>query len=285
VFLEKHPGCSEAAGVLSQQGMSRRFRPPVPEVSIMSKAWVWFAAAMFGALLTSSADAQWGSIKGQVVLDGKLDPLKLLVKKGDAAAKDAAVCAAQDVPDESVVVDEKTNGIANVIVYLRRKPEKIHPKFDKPAAAKVTYDQMGCKFIPHATILQTNQKLSVVSGDAIAHNTRATPLKNQGFNFIVKANDREGTDVPFKLAENLPIEIRCDIHPWMRGWVMVVDHPYATVTAADGTFEIKDLPPGDNEFRVWQEKVGYLEKSLIVKVADGKETVVPTIKVPAATLK
>jgi len=251
----------------------------------MSKALVRFAAALVCAAAAAPAQAQWGSIKGQVVLDGKLDPLKPLVKKGDAAAKDAAVCAANDVPDESVVVDEKSGGIANVIVYLRKKPDMVHPKFANPPRATVTYDQMGCKFIPHATVIQTNQKLNIISGDPIAHNTRATPLKNQGFNFIVPPSDRKGTDVPFKVAENLPIEVRCDIHPWMRGWVMVVDHPYAAVTAEDGTFEITDLPPGENEFRVWQEKVGYLEKSLKVKVESGKQTVVPTIKVAAATLK
>jgi len=256
----------------------------------MAKVLVWSAAALICAAMTSSARAQWGSIKGQVVLDGKLDDLKPLVKKGDAAAKDAAVCAANDVPDESVVVDAKTNGVANVFVYLTKKPDKVHEKFNKPAEAEVIWDQMGCKFLPHAAIVQTNQQLNVRSGDPIAHNTRATPLKNVGFNFIVPPNDRKGTNVPMKQSERLPIAVGCDIHPWMRGWILVVDHPYAAITAADGTFEITDLPPGELEFRVWQEKIGYVnptpgEKTLKLKVADKQETKVPVIKIPAASLK
>jgi hypothetical protein len=70
----------------------------------------------------------------------------------------------------------------------------------------------------------------------------------------------------------------------MTGWWVVVDHPYAAVTDKDGNFSIKGLPEGEHEFRVWQEKVGYLEKSLKVKVVAGKETEVPTIKVPVKTL-
>ena len=213
----------------------------------MWKALVWSAAAMLLALAPSSADAQWGSIKGKVVVD-EVPTLKLLIMKGDAAAKDAAVCAAQDVPDESLVVDPKTKGVANVVIYLRRKPDQLHPKFEKPAAATVLYDQKGCKFIPHVAILQTNQQLQVVSGDGVAHNTRANPLKNQGFNFIIAPNDREGIKVPFKAAENLPIGIGCDIHSWMRGWLLVVDLPYAAVDG--GRREFRDYRSAPRRARV-----------------------------------
>ncbi|HUQ69474.1 MAG TPA: hypothetical protein VM165_08130, partial [Planctomycetaceae bacterium] len=121
------------------------------------------AAATLGAV--SSAEAQWGSVSGQVVLDGDIPKLKLKVTKGDAMAKDAAVCAAQDVPNEDLVVDPATKGIANVVVYLKKAPAKVHPDLAKPAAAAVTYDHLGCRFSPHVAVVQTTQTVNVISSD------------------------------------------------------------------------------------------------------------------------
>jgi hypothetical protein len=87
-----------------------------------------------------------------------------------------------------------------------------------------------------------------------------------------------------KQAERLPVQIGCDIHPWMRAWVVVVDHPYVAVTAEDGTFSIKDLPVGEHQFRIWHERVGSIEKSLTVLVKDNADTAVPSIKVPIKAL-
>jgi len=76
----------------------------------------------------SSAQAQWGTLKGPMILDGDVLAVKLLVKKGDAAAKDAAVCAAQDAPDESIAIDKDSKGIGNMAIWLSKKPTKIHPE-------------------------------------------------------------------------------------------------------------------------------------------------------------
>lgn len=233
------------------------------------------------AAVTDSAGGEWGGVTGRVVLSGELPTLADLVVAGNAAVKDAAVCAIKSIPDETLVVDPKSKGIANVVVYLRRRPETIHPSLEKSAAPTVLYDQIGCRFIPHVIVARTDQSVNVVSADAVAHNTRGTPIKNDGFNFLLSPVDRVGVNVPFKSAESLPTEIRCDIHPWMKGYWMIVDHPYATVTAADGTFSIPLLPPGEHEFRVWHEGAGYLDKSLMVTVTAGQETEVKDISVTA----
>ncbi len=231
------------------------------------------------------ASAQWGGIKGQIVLDGDIPTLKALVVKGDQNAKDAAVCAKDGVPNETIIVDPASKGLANVVVYLRKKPAKINPEIAKPKEMSITYDQVGCKFIPHVAVVQVGQSIKVVNGDAISHNTRNAPIKNPGFNFIVTPNDRVGVNVTNQnQAETVPMQIGCDIHPWMRGYWVMVDHPYAVVTGADGKFEIANLPEGENEFRVWHEGPGYIEKSLKVKVKAGSVTDVATIKVKAADL-
>jgi zona occludens toxin (predicted ATPase) len=58
-------------------------------------------------------------------------------------------------------------------------------------------------------------------------------------------------------AEAAPIPFKCTAHPWMGGYVRVFDHPYHAVTAAGGTFEIKDAPAGQYRVVYWHEKVGF----------------------------
>lgn len=241
------------------------------------------AALAVGAGLFSgtSAQAQWGSLKGQVTLTGSAPALKLLVKKGDAAVKDGTVCAAEDVPDESLVVDADSKGIANVVIWLAKKPTKIHPELAKSKDAEVVFDQKNCRFLPHVLLVRTDQKVRVVSDDAVAHNTHTYPIKNKQENFIVAPNDRKGVLVPsVSLAERLPAKVGCDIHPWMQAYWVILEHPYAAVTNAKGEFEIPNLPVGEHKFIVWQEKAGYLNKELTVTIKEGANTV--PIKAAAA---
>ncbi len=244
--------------------------------------------AVVGTTWVSTAEAQWGDIKGRVVLaDGEIPEAKnLIVRKGDASVKDAAICAAIDLPNEDLQVDSATKGIANIAIYMRKAPAKINPALKLDPSVPVVWDQKNCQFLPHVAVVQVGQSVEILNSDSISHNTRNVPVKNDGFNFIVSPNTPKGAGIkiPVKLAENVPVGIRCDIHPWMSGYWIAVDHPYAAVTATDGTFAIKGLPEGEHEFRVWHPGPGFLEKSLKVVVKANGETTVPDIKVPAATI-
>jgi hypothetical protein len=66
----------------------------------------------------------------------------------------------------------------------------------------------------------------------------------------------------------MPVKIKCEVHPWMSAYVGVFDHPFFAVTADDGNFEIKDLPPGEYTVVAWHEKFG--ERTTKVKVADAQ---------------
>jgi len=52
------------------------------------------------------------------------------------------------------------------------------------------------------------------------------------------------------------MKVRCDLHPWMIGYVGIVPHPFFAVTGEDGLFELKGLPPGEYELEAWHEKYG-----------------------------
>jgi len=243
----------------------------------MRKTFTVAAALIAMVSAVSSAQAQWGTLKGKIVLDGELpkETQTLVVTKGDPAAKDAAVCAAQDVPRETLIVnmeskDPNEHGIKNVIIYLAKKPSKIHPDLAKSKDAELTFDQKGCRFIPHAMVVRTDQQVRVLSDDGVAHNTHSNPIKNTPENFIVPPNDRKGVLMkPLPSAERVPIRINCDIHPWMEAYWVIVDHPYATVTDEKGNYVIENLPEGEHDFVFWHEGCGYLEKKLPIKIKAG----------------
>ncbi|QDV15916.1 hypothetical protein Pan153_05350 [Gimesia panareensis] len=229
---------------------------------------------------TASA-AEWGSITGRFVLDGPVPEPVVQRKKGDPTVKDSAVCAATDHLSKDLVVNPDNKGIQNIFLYVY-KPKEIHPELKESKNKTVVFDQKGCTFKPHALIVRTDQKVIVKSDDPVAHNTHTNPLRNEAVNFILAPNDREGKEVSNPIPEILPMQVKCDIHPWMTAYWYVVDHPYAVVSDADGKFTIKNLPAGKQTFRIWHEKKGYLDRRYNVTVKPGETVDLGEIKYKAA---
>ena len=232
----------------------------------------------------------YGGISGQFVLDGDIPKPMLLVQKGavEEKVKDSAICAANNIEDESLVVDPASKGIANIFVYLRTAP-KIHPSLKVSKEKTVVFDQKGCHFIPHALLVRTDQVVLVKSGDPVAHNTNTTPLRNTGKNEVVRANDREGVEYPVKVPELQPIPVKCDFHTWMKANWLILNHPYAAITDKQGKFQLDKLPAGDYEFFVWHERKGYLSvgapRGFKVTVKSDGSTDIGVKNIPVASLQ
>jgi len=205
-----------------------------------------------------------GTLKGKVEFVGTFSPLPPLYAKG-GDVKDAAVCAAVEAPNESILV--KDGGLANVFIYLKKGPKV---DGDTAPSTSLIFDQKNCVFLPHAMVVRVGQTVKVLNSDAVAHNTHTNGKKTTSFNSIVNPNDTVGATLVYKQAEAEPISVVCDIHAWMRAYHLPIDHPFVAVSAADGTFEIKDLPAGKHEFKVWHEAGGLIEKSLVVTVKPGE---------------
>jgi hypothetical protein len=209
----------------------------------------------------------WGTLKGHVVFGGDPPTPKVLAEKGKAP-KDPEVCA-KDAPlvSERLVVDGTSKGVKNVLVYLSR-PTRINDDAKKAAAsAKVMFDQEKCIFTPHVLGMMNGSTITLKSSDPVNHNINAK-LKTSPFNNLIAG----GASVPFapQGPERTPGEVTCDIHPWMKAWWMVVDHPYFAVTDAKGNFEIKNAPAGTQKVVVWQEAV----KNGFVTASSGDEIVI-----------
>jgi hypothetical protein len=202
---------------------------------------------------------EFGTIKGRLVWGGdEVPPVKVLEEVGKAE-KDPTVCAkSKPIISRELTVDPQSKGIAHAFAYISR-PKGENPNAIKDLLAKqpkVEIDQKNCEFVPYALPMYQGQMLVVKASDpGINHNVRLNAFANQGIN----QNVAPGGQLPLNLvAERLPIKLNCDIHPWMKCYVMVFDHPFFATTDKDGKFEIKGVPAGPQNLVVWQEKVGYV---------------------------
>jgi len=218
------------------------------------KSIVLPAALVLAALVlawgSAGARAEWGTLKGKFVFDAASPtPEKINV------TKDQEVCGKHPLLDEALLVDP-AGGLANAVVWVRTKGVEVAPAYAKTADAKLVYDNKGCRFEPHILAVWTSQKLEIHNSDPISHNSNMAPLGGDAINPLLPANG--AVDYQFAKAPIVPTPVTCNIHPWMKGYVVAKDNPYTAVSLPDGTFEIKDLPTGELEFQAWHEKSGYL---------------------------
>lgn len=230
-----------------------------------------------GSYVNSAQAQQFGDLVGQFVLDGEIPA----VEKLDSTKE--AICA-PTVESDEVRVNKDNKGIANIFVYIpATKKPAINPALKGSKEKDVVLNQEKCAFFPHALFLRTDQTLLVKSKDSCNHNTRTAPLKNQPVNFIIAGVNDKGLPVKFNVAENYPTQVKCDIHPWMSSYCLILDHPYAAVTDKDGKFKIEGIPAGEHEFRYWHERPGNIERAVKIKIKAG-ENKLDTYKVPVAKL-
>ena len=188
----------------------------------------------------------------------------------------------------ALVVDPKTKGVAYGIAYLVRPTGDFAEQVKKLVAKSPTVevDQKGCEFQPYVLPFHKDQKLVLKSSDPVGHNVRFSGFANAGVNTMIAPNGKFQTVL---LGEKRPMELHCDIHRWMKGWLLVLDHPFFATTATDGSFEIKDVPAGNQNLLVWQSEVGFanegLGRGMPVVVKAGETTDVGDVKIDPARVK
>ena len=66
------------------------------------------------------------------------------------------------------------------------------------------------------------------------------------------------------------IKVKCDVHGWMTGWILVTDSRFTAVTDEGGSFTLQDVPAGSHKLSVWHETLG--EQTREITVSDGGST-------------
>lgn len=140
------------------------------------------------------------------------------------------------------VKGRETGSLAEAVVALRGTGLKKWPA--PAAAATAAMDQVNFQFVPETLAIRVGDAVQFKNSDTTTHNVKSSsPLAT--FNVNMAAGD--DYTYQFNRAGGLrnPIELGCIYHGGMRAWIYVFDHPYFTVTGADGTFRFDRVPPGE----------------------------------------
>ncbi len=203
-----------------------------------------------------------GTISGTIRYSGKVPAPKTI----DMSEEPACVAAHHGkAHDESLVVG-RHGDLANAFVYISSGLEdKTFPVPSTPAVL----DQSGCWFHPRITGIQVGQELKVINSDPVTHNIHPMPQMNREWNHSQGAGD---PPILRKFTKpEIMIRVKCNIHSWMHAFIGVVANPYFAVSKEDGSFEIRNLPPGSYTLTVWQEKLGTQQQRVTVPVSGKAE--------------
>jgi len=202
-------------------------------------------------LLVSGSPIEAGSIQGEVKFTGSLlGPRKIKV------TKDQDYCG-EAIPDETYLVNS-IGGLKNAVVFLEQAPANA-----VPARKERILNNSGCRFVPRVLTMIKGEKLIVKNSDLKLHIVHAYLDKRTVFNLSLPFRGHT-IEITRKIDKAGILQVNCDTHAWMRGYIHVFDHPFFAVSDEQGSFTILDVPPGRYSLRAWHEGAGIQSKEVIV---------------------
>jgi plastocyanin len=203
-----------------------------------------------------------GTIAGTVRFEGAVPPMSEI--NFGSFAECAAVHDTPVLTNDALVRNGK---VQNAIVYVK---EGLGDRTFAAPETPVAIDQHGCLYEPRVAGAQVGQPIVYKNSDRTLHNVHGKPEASGGWNFALS---RQGSERAMRIDHaEVAVSVRCDLHPWMQGWIGVFDHPYFAVTGPDGAFSLANLPPGTYVIAAWHERLGTAEHTVTL-AARGAETV------------
>jgi plastocyanin len=217
------------------------------------------AVVILGAPLFSvAAPPGDGVVSGKVTLSGtppKSKPLDL------AKEPDCVKMHASNPLFPENVVTGPGNSLRNVVVYVSAGAADTPPTSSTP----VSFDQQGCHYTTHVLAFRVGQEVKIANNDPISHNIHPLAKINREWNKI----QPPGTP-PFSYAYDHEefIPIKCNIHPWMQGYFVVLKTSHFAVTGDDGHFALSELPPGHYTVTAWHETYGTQSREITITAGE-----------------
>jgi hypothetical protein len=193
------------------------------------------------------------AVSGRAVYVGGLPKTQYIL-----VHRDRAFCG-HSVPNEALVVDRESRGIAAVVVSL----EGVHKGKSFSDESTAVIENRSCRFEPRA-LGASNGTLEIRNSDPILHNTHVRKDSQYGPNVVNVVQPPRGNVISKPLRQTGILDVRCDAHPFMQASIHVFDHPYFAVTNEAGEFRLSKVPPGSYRLRIWHQTLGIHERPITV---------------------
>jgi plastocyanin len=195
-----------------------------------------------------------GSVTGKVTLSGGAPkPKPIDLSKEPACVK----MHASDALFPETVVAGPGNTLRNVVIYISAGDSENAAVPANP----VSFDQQGCHYTTHVAAFRVGQEIKISNNDPISHNIHPIAKVNREWNRI-QLPGVPPFSYSFDREEFIPV--KCNIHPWMQGYFVVLRTSHFAVTGEDGRFSLPNLPPGHYVITAWHESYGTQSKEVTI---------------------
>jgi hypothetical protein len=212
----------------------------------------------------------WATLKGRFVYEGEL-PKRKIVNIRESTKSTFGIPSDFRLTDDRLLVDEKSRGIANILVYAapeRSGSKTAMPVFPSLKSASLPEHVLTLENLvltPRISYMQTSQSVVFVNPYSIWMIFSYQAPSERAVRIRVNAGRRVSHTISKPTTS--PAEFPHGVGAGSGGWLLVRDNPYVTMTNAEGQFEFKNLPVGAWQFVAWHEKA---QEELTVNIA-GKE--------------
>lgn len=215
------------------------------------------------ALVVFSLPAFAATLSGKITFEGDAPQFKAI--KMDADPICLTSNHGKSVYPEMLVMGDN-HELANVFVYIKEGL----PASNYPAPTEeVIVDQQGCTYSPHIIGVMKGQPVKILNPDGTLHNVHSTSKINEEFNIAMPKFRKDITKV-FDKAEFM-FTLKCDVHPWMKAYISVMDNPFFAISGTDGMYSIENLPAGTYTIEAWHEKLPAQTMKITIAEGENKE--------------
>jgi plastocyanin len=218
------------------------------------KCFVFFAF-VFSVVGLPVSGQELGTLKARFVYGGIAVPPAAINVRGPAAAV--------PITEERLLVHPKDNGIRNVVmhVYTGRGGSKLPNVVHEPRTVPLVCRDYRLE--PHVVPLQVGDKIEITNQEQVGHNLNLNFFANMAQNLVIAPGAQRTILIDKPEPGVIPVD--CNIHPWIRAYAVVLDHPFVDVSDEHGNIEIAGLPTDERlAFRLYHEAADGAIKEVII---------------------